>query len=128
MEAETATTTEIRKIDNETIRLARKVMAGRACVTDSDEQKKAHTNEWVRRRMGIYTTESELARRRVKWYKKMLTYPDENKLLRAALTGKMERDELEYTRFTPWIEMLMEDLSNLSKELGTENVMEQKLT
>ena len=51
--------------------------------------------------MGIYTTESELARRRVKWYKKMLIYPDENKLLRAALTGKMKMDEYEYTSLHP---------------------------
>jgi hypothetical protein len=80
-------------------------MAGRACITDMDDQKKAHTNEWVRRRMGIYTTESELSRRRVKWYKTMLTHPDENKLLRAARTGKMKLDEYEYTNFTPWIEM-----------------------
>ena len=127
MEAETATDNEIKKIDNETIRLARKVMAGRACITDMDDQKKTHTNEWVRRRMGIYTTESELARRRVKWYKTMLTYPDENKLLRAALTGRMKLDEDEHTNFTPWIEMLMDDLSTLSEKLKVENVMENKL-
>ena len=75
--------------------------------------------------MGIYTTESELSRRRVKWYKKMLTYPDENKLLRAGLTGKMKMDEYEYTNFTPWIEMLMDDLSTLSEKLKVERVMEK---
>jgi hypothetical protein len=127
MEAETATPNELKKIDTETIRLARKVMAGRACTTDSEDQKKAHTNEWVRKGLGIYTTESELSRRRVKWYKKMLTYPEENKLLRAALTGKLELDEHEFTRFTPWIELLMDDLTTLSDKLNIGNVIEQKL-
>jgi hypothetical protein len=77
--------------------------------------------------MGIYTTESELARRRVKWYKKMLMYPDENKLLRAALTGKLELDEYEHTRFTPWIEMLMDDLTTLSDNLKIDNLIEKRI-
>ncbi len=61
MEAETATPNEIRKIDVEVLRRARKVMAGRACTTNEDEQRKAHANEWVRQCVGIYNTESELS-------------------------------------------------------------------
>jgi hypothetical protein len=127
MEAETATKSELKKLDIETMRLARKVMAGRACMTDLNDSKKALKNEWVRKKLGIYTTESELSKRRVKWYKKMLIYPEENKLLRAALTGKLEMDEHEYTGFTPWIELIMDDVSTLSETLKVVNVVEQKL-
>jgi hypothetical protein len=114
------------------MRLARKVMAGRACTVSSssngeEEQRKAYTNEWVRRKLGTHTCESELSRRRVKWYKTMLRHPEDNKLLRAALTGQLEIDEDEHTRFTPWIELLMEDLSKLADILDTTNWVEKKI-
>ena len=55
----------------------------------------------------------------------MLNYPQDNKLLRAALTGHLEMDEEEHTRFTPWIELLMGDLSTLSEKLNVENLVEK---
>jgi len=66
--------------------------------------------------MRIGTIGSELARRRVKWFKTMLANPDDNIMLRAALSGElqMEEDSDINTSITPWMEQLLEDLAILN--------------
>jgi hypothetical protein len=39
----------------------------------------------------------------------------------------MELDEYEHTRFTPWIEMLMDDLTTLSDNLKIDNLIEKRI-
>ncbi len=114
MEAELCSRQEITKIDKEIIRLARKTLAGRACErTDDNTVHKAWTNTKVRKQMKIGTIESEMARRRVRWFKTMIANPDDNLMIRTVLSGKMEADEYDETRITPWMEQLLEDLTIL---------------
>jgi hypothetical protein len=117
MEAEVIGRQELMTIDKEIIRLARKVLAGRACEKSNEGRtNKAWTNERVRKEMRIATIGSELARRRVKWFKTMLANPDDNVMLRAALSGEllMEEGKDISTSITPWMEQLMEDLTTLN--------------
>jgi uncharacterized C2H2 Zn-finger protein len=114
MEAELCSRQEIIKIDKEIIRLARKTLAGRACErTDDNTVHKAWTNTKVRKQMKIGTIESEMARRRVRWFKTMIANPEDNLMIRTVLSGKMEADEYDETRITPWMEQLLEDLTIL---------------
>ncbi len=77
-------------IDKEEMRLARKVLAGRACgKSEEGGTYKAWTYARVRNVMNIATIGSELARRRVEWFNTMLASPDDNIMLRAALSGAL---------------------------------------
>jgi hypothetical protein len=114
MEAELCSRQEIIKIDKEIIRLARKTLAGRACERNEDNTiHKAWTNNKVRTVMKICTIESEMARRRVRWFKTMVANPEDNVMIRTALSGSMVMDEHNETRITPWMEQLLEDLTIL---------------
>ena len=66
--------------------------------------------------MGINQTTREISRRRIKWYKEILTNKEDNKQLRAAVFGKLEQED-ENGRpcigISPWITFLIQDLQFL---------------
>jgi hypothetical protein len=114
MEAEICTRQELIRIDKEVIRLARKTLGGRACEKNEEMTiHKAWTNKRVRQEMRISTVESEMARRRVRWFKTMVANPEDNRMIRSALSGKMTMDDYNETLITPWMEQLLQDLTIL---------------
>ena len=50
------------------------------------------SDENVRKEIGVYTVESELRARRLKWWSRIVQAPKENKQLLAVLFGTMERE------------------------------------
>ncbi len=66
--------------------------------------------------MGINHTTREISKRRVKWYKEILTNKEDNKQLRAAVFGRLEQEEengIPSIGISPWITLLIQDLQFL---------------
>ncbi len=67
--------------------------------------------------MGIHTIKSIIEKRKLKWLFKSITEPEDNVMLRAALTGHMELDINNTTIITPW----MEEMAGIITKLYVRN-------
>ena len=66
--------------------------------------------------MGINHTTREISKRRVKWYKEILSNKEDNKQLRAAVFGRLEKEDEQgrpQIGLSPWIQLLIQDLQFL---------------
>lgn len=86
LEAEVLNKEDCRIIDKELMRLARKVMCGKA-KTEREGTITALRNEKVREAMDFYTTDSMVRKKRLKWIQNIIMNPEDNVMLRAVLTG-----------------------------------------
>jgi len=103
MEAETTPDTEYQTIEKVRMQLLRK-MLGKLITKKNGDKWSTISNNEIRKNMELPTIKSIVEKRKLKWLKDIIQSPDDNIMLRAALTGDLELDTNNLTNFTPWIE------------------------
>ena len=83
---------------------------------DSAGVRKQHSNTYIRELMNINHTTREISKRRIKWFKEMLTNLEDNKQLRSAVFGRLDKeDEAGSINIGtgPWVQLLIQDIQFL---------------
>ena len=91
-----------------------------------DGTRRQKSNETVRQEMKVATVESELRHRRLKWWQSILTHPDDNKQVRAAMFGNtmyenedgpaMENGIIIERPVNPWAKQIILDINELAEK------------
>ena len=96
MEAEVPSVGDINRMGSTQCTLARRALGSNGSY-ESGHGRRQLSNDQVREQMGLYTVESTLRARRLKWWQDSMTSPSENKQLLAALFGTMGGEVRETT-------------------------------
>ena len=92
IEAEVLNKTQLDEIESNHMTLMRKA-TGSLSSYNSNGIRKQQGNTHIRELMGINHTTREIPKRRIKWYKEILTNNEDNKQLRGAVFGRLDKEE-----------------------------------
>ena len=97
MEAEVPTDWDLKRLDTVLVKLARKARGSEAAYTHADGGCPSVAEATVRTWMGLYTAETMLRSRRLKWWKEIRNHRDNNEQLLATLLGRLRVDQVMHT-------------------------------